>query len=176
MGDQPDLSNHRSIVVTGLRSSGRTTFVYALSEIPYLLPQPGAMTVAMDFGKINVEDGCFYVFGAPDGRRFDFMYEIMSPRLLGWIVLIDSTRSDTFREAHTIITLLDRAFPLPVVVATNFQDKPDAWDSEAIQIILNIAPHIPVVPCIATDRASVANVLLALCDKVLESAEEATGG
>lgn len=165
MGDQPE---HRSIVVTGVLLSGRSTFVNSLSELPHTPPEPGQVFVAMDFGRIDVEDGVFYIFGAPDGRRFDMMYEIMSPRLLGWIVLIDSSRPETFHETNSIITTL-MEYPLHIIVAATFQDQPDAWDVEALQIMLHIPLDIPVIPCVTTNRESVKNVLLAFCAKLLEN-------
>jgi uncharacterized protein len=43
-----------------------------------------ATTVAMDFGRITVdEDLVLYLFGTPGQKRFDFMWEILSEGMLG---------------------------------------------------------------------------------------------
>jgi hypothetical protein len=36
-----------------------------------------------------------------------------------------------------------------------------------MRIVLHIPPEIPITPCVATDKKSVANVLIALCEEVL---------
>ena len=61
--------------------------------------------------------------------------------------------------------------PLPIVIAANFQDLPDAWDVEALRIALGIANDVPIIPCVATDRESVKAVLLALLNEVLKDSE-----
>jgi len=60
-------------------------------------------TVAMDFGRITIDqDLVLYLFGTPGQRRFDFMWEILSEGMLGFVVMVDSCKPETFREARMI--------------------------------------------------------------------------
>src|SRR5574342_94928 len=90
------------MVVTGPFNSGKTQFIKSVSEIDVVSTErkitvdaervKNATTVAMDFGRITVDDNLvLYLFGTPGQRRFDFMWEILSEGMLGFIVLIDST-------------------------------------------------------------------------------------
>ncbi len=88
-------------------------------------------TVAMDFGRITVDDDLvLYLFGTPGQKRFDFMWEILSEGMLGFVVMVDSTRPETFREARSILETFRAYAPTPYVVAANKQDQEDAWEHE----------------------------------------------
>ncbi len=77
------------IVVTGPFASGKTQFIQTISEIDVVATErkisgeseriKNATTVAMDFGRITIdEDLILYLFGTPGQRRFNFMWEILS--------------------------------------------------------------------------------------------------
>jgi signal recognition particle receptor subunit beta len=127
----------------------------------------------MDFGRITVDDDLvLYLFGTPGQRRFDFMWEILSEGMLGFVVLLDSVRPETFREARSILDTFRSYAPVPYVVAANKQDFDDAWEPDDLRIALRIPVDIKVLPCVATDRESVKTVLLELLYSILEVMDE----
>jgi signal recognition particle receptor subunit beta len=133
-------------------------------------------TVAMDFGRISVADDLvLYLFGTPGQRRFDFMWEILAEGMLGFVVLIDSVKPETFREARNILDTFRAYAPVPYVVAANKQDLEDAWSPEDLRIALRIPKEVKVIPCVATNRESVKNVLLELLYLVLELIDKEGG-
>ena len=167
------------MVVTGPFSAGKTQFIQSISEIDVVETEQkitsaeerikSQTTVAMDFGRITVdEDLVLYLFGTPGQRRFDFMWEILSEGMLGFIVLLDSVRPETFREAQRILEAFRSYAPVPYVVAANKQDVEDAWLPEDLRIAFRIPNDIKVLPCVATDRESVKQVLLELLYSILE--------
>lgn len=171
------------MVVTGPFSSGKTEFVQAISEIDVVSTErtitseaeriKNQTTVAMDFGRITVDDDLvLYLFGTPGQRRFDFMWEILSQGMLGFVVMVDSTRPETFREAKLILETFRAYAPTPYVVAANKQDLPDAWSVEDLRVMLHLDPNIKMLPCVATDRESVKTILLELLYSILEEMEE----
>jgi hypothetical protein len=171
------------IVVTGPFSSGKTEFIRSVSEIDVVSTErkistdaekiKETTTVAMDFGRITVdEDLVLYLFGTPGQRRFDFMWEILSEGMLGFIVMVDSTRPETFREARSILETFRAYAPTPYVVAANKQDRPDAWDVDDMRVALRIDPKIKILPCIARKKESVKSVLLELLYGILAEMEQ----
>lgn len=168
------------MVVTGPFSSGKTEFIRSISEIDVVSTERGISsenereqkdntTVAMDFGRITVDDDLvLYLFGTPGQRRFDFMWEILAEGMLGFIVMVDSAKPETFREAKSILETFRAYAPTPYVVAANKQDHPDAWEPEDLRIALRIEPDVKLLPCIAKERDSVKNVLLELLYTILE--------
>jgi small GTP-binding protein len=171
------------MVVTGPFNAGKTEFIQSVSEIDVVSTErkissaseravKQTTTVAMDFGRITVdEDLVLYLFGTPGQKRFDFMWEILSEGMLGFIVLVDSTRPETFREARTILETFRAYAPTPYVVAANKQDLPDAWDLEDMRHALRLDPKVKLLPCVAKDKESVKKVLLELLYSILEEIE-----
>lgn len=167
------------MVVTGPFSAGKTEFIQSVSEIDVVKTErkisSGAeqikneTTVAMDFGRITVDDDLvLYLFGTPGQRRFDFMWEILSEGMLGFIVLVDSVRPETFREAKHILEIFKSYASTPYVIAANKQDLPDAWTPEDIKIALKLEKDVKVLSCVARDKEAVKAVLLELLYSILE--------
>lgn len=166
------------IVITGPFNSGKTSFIQTVSEIDVVATErkitseaervKETTTVAMDFGRITVDDDLvLYLFGTPGQRRFDFMWEILSEGMLGFVVMVDSTRPETFYEARSILETFRAYAPTPYVVAANKQDLPDAWDLDDMRIALRLSKEVKLLPCVATDKESVKQVLLELLYSIL---------
>ncbi len=171
------------MVVTGPFNSGKTSFIGSVSEIPVVRTErkisdgtrhvKEQTTVAMDFGRITIDrDLALYLFGTPGQKRFDFMWEILSEGMLGFVVIVDSSRPETFREARRILDTFRGYSNTPFVIAANKQDDEDAWSAEDLKIALTLDSNVRVLPCVATEKESVKTVLLELLYVILENAAE----
>ena len=171
------------MVVTGPFNAGKTEFIRTISEIEVVSTErkitdvttrvKKETTVAMDFGRITVDnDLVLYLFGTPGQKRFDFMWEILSEGMLGFVILVDSIRPETFREARRILDIFRGYASTPYVVAANKQDMEDAWPPEDLRIALKVDPNVKLLPCVATNKESVKRVLLELLYTILEAAPE----
>jgi hypothetical protein len=171
------------MVVTGPFNAGKTEFIRSVSEIDVVSTErkissvaervKETTTVAMDFGRITVDDDLvLYLFGTPGQKRFDFMWEILSEGMLGFVVMVDSTRPETFREARSILETFRAYAPTPYVVAANKQDKEDAWDSEDMRIALRLDSNVKLLPCVAIDKENVKSVLLELLYSILAEMDQ----
>jgi hypothetical protein len=174
------------MVVTGPFNAGKTEFIRAVSEIDVVsterkISAPAekikeTTTVAMDFGRITVdEDLVLYLFGTPGQKRFDFMWEILSEGMLGFVVMIDSTRPETFREARSILETFRAYAPTPYVVAANKQDRDDAWDLGDMRIALRLDPNVKLLPCVAVEKETVKTILLELLYSILAEMDNHKG-
>ena len=169
------------MVITGPFSSGKTEFIQSISEIDVVKTEreissgtaesqvKDQTTVAMDFGRITVDDDLvLYLFGTPGQRRFDFMWEILAEVMLGFVVMVDSAKPETFREAKSILETFRAYAPTPYVIAANKQDDENAWSTEDLRIALRVEEDVKLLPCIARDKESVKKVLLELLYSILE--------
>ncbi|PKN97450.1 MAG: GTP-binding protein [Chloroflexi bacterium HGW-Chloroflexi-4] len=172
------------IVVTGPFNAGKTELIRSVSEIEVVNTEKkvtsesekvkNSTTVAMDFGRITVDnDLVLFLFGTPGQKRFDFMWEILSEGMLGFIVLVDSTRPETFREARGILETFRAYAPTPYIVVANKQDLTDAWSLEDIRVALRLDSAIKLLPCTAKKKSSVKTVLLELLYAILEELDSA---
>ncbi len=167
------------MVITGPFNAGKTSFIRSVSEIDVVSTErkisskaervKETTTVAMDFGRITVDDALvLYLFGTPGQKRFDFMWEILSEGMLGFVVIVDSARPETFREAMGILHTFRAYAPTPYVVAANKQDMKDSWSVDDLRIALKLSDDIKMLPCVASDKESVKKVLLELLYSILE--------
>jgi small GTP-binding protein len=167
------------MVVTGPFNAGKTMFIQTVSEIDVVSTEQNITsdaekvktktTVAMDFGRITIDDELMlYLFGTPGQRRFYFMWEILSEGMLGFIVVLDSTKPETFREARRILETFRSYAPTPFIVAANKQDLEDAWEVNDLRIALRLSEKTKLVPCIAIDKESVKEIIIALLDDIVE--------
>ncbi len=170
------------MVVTGPFNAGKTEFIQTVSEIDVVSterkissPQERVKettTVAMDFGRITVDDSLvLYLFGTPGQKRFDFMWEILSEGMLGFIVMVDSTRPETFREARSILEAFRAFSPTPYVVAASKQDLPDAWDLDDMRVALRLEDGVKIIRCVSTEKDSVKTILIELLESILQELE-----
>ena len=166
------------MVVTGPFNSGKTEFIQTVSEIDVVSTErkisseaerlKESTTVAMDFGRITVDkELVLYLFGTPGQKRFDFMWEILSEGMLGFIVMVDSTRPETFREARGILETFRAYAPTPYIVTANKQDLDDAWEVGDMRIALRLDPEVKLLPCVSVDKESVKENLLELLQEIL---------
>jgi len=172
------------IVVTGPFAAGKTTLIRTISEITVLSTEKditdatksrkAETTVAMDFGRITIDhDLVLYLFGTPGQDRFDFMWEILGEGMLGYVLLLDAHRPESLDEAVGILAAFQKMAKVPFVVALNRAEGNDPDADSRVRSALNLDPSVPVVPCDATDRQSVKNVLLALLYAVVDSLDVA---
>lgn len=183
--NQADVINFK-LVVTGPFAAGKTTFIQAVSEIPVVSTETGTTdgsdvkdhtTVTMDFGKISVADEDLlmelYLFGTPGQSRFDFMWDILSRGMLGYVLLVDTTRPETWNDAADIKRKFDELGTVPMVVAAN---RASEGDASLLRAALEVGPSVPIIPCEATDKESVKQVLLTLLIGVVEELENTVKG
>lgn len=172
------------MVVTGPFNAGKTEYIQTVSEIDVVSTEKkisseaekvkSSTTVAMDFGRITVDDDLvLYLFGTPGQKRFDFMWEILSEGMLGFIVMVDSTRPETFREARSILETFRAYAPTPYIVAANKQDLEDAWEVDDMRIALRLDPAIKLLPTVSIDKESVKNTLLELLQTIVTKLDSA---
>ena len=170
------------VVVTGPFAAGKTTLIRTISEITVLSTERGITdstrkrkaetTVAMDFGRITIDrDLVLYLFGTPGQDRFDFMWEILGEGMIGYLLLVDAAREESIQEAAGILDAFRTMARVPFVVGLNRAGGDEHLLVESVRSRLEIPSDIAILPCDATDKESVKNVLLALLYAVLDEVE-----
>ncbi len=166
------------IVISGPYAAGKTQFINTISEIETVKTEARTTkagekekkeytTVAMDFGRIKIDDEhVLYLFGTPGQSRFDFMWDILGKGMVGLVVLVDSTDPATFHEARRIINYFESRYPAPFVVGCNKQDLKGAWSPDDIRTALDLGDEIKVLPLVSLNKESVKNVLLELLEEI----------
>lgn len=153
------------IVVTGPYNAGKSTFVHGISDSAVSVDQLGT-TVALDHGRVTFEGLTADIFGTPGQSRFDPILRLIAGQALGVIVVVDSTKPDSFPRAREMLLQTWRQ-GLAGVIAANKQDLPGALHPDEVKRILDPPPRVRVIGCSGQDRESGRAVLRALLDQIL---------
>jgi len=158
------------IVVTGPFNSGKTVFIKTISDIPVVSTEKrittedkgikAETTVAMDYGRVQLDGDTLYLYGTPGQTRFDFMWEILSSEMNGFIVLVDSTDAPSFPDAAELINLFSSFVTVPHLVVANKTDLEGAARLSDVRRGTKAGSDVTVMPCVATQKSSVRQVLL----------------
>ena len=169
-------------MVAGGFGVGKTTLVGSVSEIQPLtteavmtaaaagvddnavVPGKSTTTVAMDFGRITLEDELIlYLFGTPGQTRFWFMWDELVKGAIGAVVLVDTRR---LADCFAAVDFFEQR-SLPYVVGINCFDGIQAHAIEDVREALTISPDVPIMPCDARTRDSTKILLISLVEYVL---------
>jgi hypothetical protein len=127
------------IVIFGAFGAGKTTLIKTLdpgSSHVEANCTGGTTTVALDYGRVQVNENHIHIFGTPGQERFEFAREIIGRGMDGAILLVDVTSPvDDF--IHHIYDSLSAA-GIPFVIFLNRCDSVGARP-ELIQKEFNTA-------------------------------------
>jgi len=176
------------IVISGGFGAGKTTFVGAVSEIMplrtealvttasagvdgiELTPAKNTTTVAMDFGRITVDDSLIlYLFGTPGQDRFWFMWDELARGCVGAVVLVDLRRVD---DCFPAIDYFENR-RVPFVVAVNGFPETERFAIPAVRSALALTDDTPVVRMDARSSSTGLKTLVTLVEHALARASAA---
>ena len=182
MPADPDVLIPLKVLIAGGFGVGKTTLVRSLSEIPPLLteqemttasigvddagmvPDKRTTTVAMDFGRITVDDSLIlYLFGTPGQSRFWFMWDELARGSVGAVVLVDLRRID---DCFPAVDYFENR-RLPFVVAVNRFPGADEHEPELVREALAVPDDCPIVWMDARDHRSSQETLISLVEHAL---------
>lgn len=166
------------IVITGHFNSGKTEFIRSASEIPVITTEKTITdyrtyhktktTVALDFGRMSIDENTtLMLFGTPGLARYDFMWDILSNNMRGFIVMVDSSDRGQIEATSDILDYFRRLSGVPYIIVANRQDEYEAVTPDELKSIAGLAPEEIVIPCVAVDRRSVSEAIKELVNIIV---------
>lgn len=173
------------VVIAGGFGVGKTTAVSQISEIPVLtteaamtevaaeidrtgeVPEKTTTTVALDFGRITIDDEILlYLFGTPGQDRFGFLWNELTDGALGALVIVDTRRLD---DCYPAIDYFEQT-GLPFVIGVNLFEGRLEHDLDDVRWALAVSEDVPLVTFDARVRESVRDALVAVLENALQKA------
>lgn len=170
------------LVVAGHVGAGKSTFIRSISEIEVVDTDCQATdetalikektTVAFDFGKLQFSpDMMLHLYGTPGQERFDFLWEMLITKAHAYILLVAAHKSEEFSFARRIVSYMNQAAQIPMIIGLTHTDSPGAWSEENIAIALGYTDEQrpPIVNVNPNQTASVAEALISLVQHYTQS-------
>ncbi len=124
------------ILITGPYNAGKSTMVKALSETAVSIDRLGT-TIALDHGYVEKKGFACNIFGTPGQGRFDWIMEVLSKDVWGVILIVDSTKPESFPRALEMLEKVKKE-NIPFIVFANKQDLEGALSPEEIKKMLGV--------------------------------------
>jgi hypothetical protein len=102
------------------------------------------------------------------------MWEILSGEMDGFLVLVDSTDSPSFPDAADLIELFSSFVNVPHMLVANKTDMEGAAKLTEVRRGAKVGSDVTVMPCVATQRSSVRQVLLQMIELLTKSRGQAS--
>jgi signal recognition particle receptor subunit beta len=154
-----------NVIVTGVPGVGKRAFVNAI-RIPERHDSIGNLNTDGLFGRVRIAENMLMLTVSPANRPLQFLETLFSDGLAAVVILVDSTRPETFRETIEIIAR-HRTAHLPYIVVAVNGEQPGAWSPADLRIALRLEPGVALVPCETGSRESVKHVLTVLLARTL---------
>ena len=87
------------------------------------------------------------------------MWGILSKEMHAYLLLVDSGNRENLLAAKQLLRTFSRKGNAPCLVVANKQDVSNALSVEEIRKRLGLDEKTPIVPCVATDKERVRNVM-----------------
>nr|MDO8083064.1 GTP-binding protein [Candidatus Freyarchaeota archaeon] len=151
------------ILVTGSYHSGKSTIIRSLTQGKSISIDKKNTTVALDYGIANIEDLRINLFGTPGLKHFKILRQILSKGADGVLFMVDSQDKNSDQEAKAIWQEVQEFLPgVPITIAANKQDLPNARKVAQIREDLEIPPDVYIIPMSAKTGQNVENALRVL--------------
>ena len=159
--------NHQKIkaffIVTGTHQAGKSSFLRTvvknqlieIDELDYF-SEPGKSFL----GRIAISESEDILFWENAGaRRYDAILQDLDGLPSGVFLVVDSRKSETFREVRSIHQTLQSYPALPYLFLANFLKDESAWTIDELKIGLR---HEPIYACDALSSEDARQALIRL--------------
>jgi uncharacterized protein len=152
------------IILAGGRGAGKRTFIVKISEPSIVNSRNTFVTglAVMPYGALRIGE----TFGAYLAGIDLYLLSVLSGDELndlremgGFCLLIDSADKHSLLESLALYKHLTLFNNVPHIVVANKRDRHDAMTIEQIRREMELPDKTIILPCVATERASVVNVL-----------------
>ncbi|MGR8934227.1 MAG: GTP-binding protein [Gammaproteobacteria bacterium] len=180
--------NELKLVIVGSVGAGKSTAIRTVSEVPIVatearaserraLQRKATTTVAMDYGRVSIEQTRLHLYGSPGQRRFDFMIPLLCKGAAGTIVMIDNGCDRPLDELDYFLKFYGAFLTTaPAVIAVTHYDDTHTRTGliDYHRYCINQGFTLPVMRLDAREKNDVEKVLRRLLTEINNSGSRMT--
>lgn len=148
--------HNMKFLIYGPDQAGKTTFIKSLVDVfePQIVERRRKREddLIADFGTLRINDHTHSFHAVSTAWRNNAVPQTLAAYCDGFLLIVDSTRAESFPQLRDDIHHLLAHRPGPAIVIANKQDHPNALSPEMIRPLLGIDASIPIVPSVAHDK------------------------
>lgn len=159
------------VFIAGLTGSGKTELIKTISDLPLVSVEKKIVSnetiVPMDYGRINMDRNMIYFYAPVEEIRFDFLWESLADEMHGALLLVDSADRELFPEVAKLTEVFEATPSIPCLIVANKADLMSAAPVEEIRNAIDVSDRFGVMPCVATRKSSVRQVIIRILELIL---------
>jgi len=123
------------------------------------------------FGRLQVnEQLIIHLYGLNlDAQNVNPAWDLVSKKLLGYVVLFNWNKPDSYSDAKSIIDTLAARYKVPIVIAANLQNGKSEIPPQLLNADLELSQQAQLMFCRLSEPASVRHVLVTLINSVINT-------
>ena len=151
------------IAIVGPEGAAKQSFISAVCPQVILTDQD------VIFGRLEVsEDLRLFLYGiGSDGQTYDFAWDLLAQKMLGYIVLFDWYDEQSFESSKQILDFLTFRFEAPVIIAADVRDRPYPVSEKIYSPDISLDVNGRLTFCKSGDPRSIRKVVVSLLDSLI---------
>lgn len=123
------------------------------------------------FGRLQInEQLIIHLYGLNlDAQKVNPAWDLVSKKLLGYVVLFNWNNPDSYSDAKSIVDTLAARYKIPIVIAANLQNGKSDIPPQLVNAELNLSSQAELMFCRLSDPASIKHVLVTLINSVINT-------
>lgn len=140
-------------------------FLNAVAEDQMAVSQIGTGSVFMDAVRFTQGEQTLHILITLGHRHAGPLIRLVPKTRMGFVIMVDSSMAETFREAKSVLETI-RLNDLPFVVAGMRQEHPDAWGIEDMRRAFRLSDKEQLLPCVTSTSQQARLILQTMVDLI----------
>lgn len=98
----------------------------------------------------------------------DSAWDLISKKLLGYIILLNWTNPDSYLDAKSTIDSISSRYKIPLIIAANLKNGQDQIPAQLQNVKIELSQQAQFTFCQLSNKKSIKNVLVMLINSILD--------
>lgn len=151
------------IAIVGPKGSAKQPFIQSICQDVHITDQD------IIFGSLKISSDLYlFLYGiGTNGRAYDFAWDLVAQKILGYIVLFDWYDEQSFKRSKQLLDFITFRFDAPVIIAADVRDRPYPVNEKIYRPNISLTAKDRLTFCKSDDSKSTKRVVISLLDTLI---------